>query len=110
MTCEKCPCPESCLRWRIFCQWAAESPPDPVKIAHIRHRSALGPALRPVAESAELARPTVAESAELARRAAACPYRATGPGCGCSGARCALRAGSVVSHVECFDCLRRYPD
>ncbi len=101
MNCERCPCPATCLRWEAFCQWAAEDPPDPVKLAHIRSRSA-GPPAAP--------RPAVAESAELLRRSAACPFRSTGPGCGCSGARCSLRAGAVVSHLDCFACLRRYPD
>lgn len=56
------------------------------------------------------ARPSVAESLALTRAMGACPYRATGPGCGCGGARCALRGGRTVSHVDCFDCLRRYPE
>ena len=52
-------------------------------------------------------RPDVAESIRLVRLMGACPYRSRGPGCGCSGAQCALRAG-MVSHVDCFDCLRRF--
>jgi hypothetical protein len=43
MSCPNCPCRENCLGWRIFCAWAAEDPPDPVKIRHIRARSAMGP-------------------------------------------------------------------
>ena len=56
-----------------------------------------------------VARPPVAESMGLLGRMNACSFRSRGPGCGCSGANCALRKGAVVSHVDCFDCLRRYP-
>lgn len=53
------------------------------------------------------ARRPVAESAELARAMRACPYRST-EGCGCAGGRCALRGGAIVSHRDCFPCLERY--
>ena len=46
----------------------------------------------------------VAEIAAMKR----CPYRAVWPKCGCSGARCGLRSGAVVSHLDCFECVRRY--
>ena len=46
----------------------------------------------------------------LARRMRCCPFRSTDPGCGCSGGRCALRRGAIVSHRDCFDCLSRYGD
>ncbi len=36
----------------------------------------------------------------------ACPYRST-TGCGCSGARCALR-GAIVNHRDCLECVQRY--
>ncbi len=44
-----------------------------------------------------------------------CPYRSTA-GCGCTGARCALRGLTPhaprptphVSHRDCLDCARRY--
>jgi hypothetical protein len=48
------------------------------------------------------------EGVRLARAMRACPYRSRGPGCGCSGANCSLRGGAVVSHIDCFDCLRRF--
>ncbi len=37
--CPRCPCPGECLRWPVFCGWAAEDPPDEAKIRHIRNRS-----------------------------------------------------------------------
>lgn len=40
--CAKCPCPETCLQWSIFCAWAAEESADPIKLKHICGRSALG--------------------------------------------------------------------
>jgi hypothetical protein len=42
MNCEHCPVEGSCLAWPAFCEWAAEDPPDPVRLAHIRNRSAMG--------------------------------------------------------------------
>lgn len=105
MSCDHCPCPAACLRWPAFCTWASESPADPVKLQHICARSA-GPAA-PVAATPGM---PVTESLALTRAMGSCPYRATGPGCGCGGARCALRGGRTVSHVDCFACLRRYPE
>jgi hypothetical protein len=102
MSCDHCPCPSSCLAWPAFCGWASEEPPDPVKLRHIRHRSERGPA------QADPAAPSVRESLELTRLMRACPYRSTDAGCGCSGGRCALRGASVVSHIDCFACLRRH--
>ena len=52
------------------------------------------------------ARPSAVESVDLARRMNACPRRTVDPGCGCNGGRCGARGGAVVSHVDCFDCLR----
>ncbi len=37
-----------------------------------------------------------------------CGYR-NATGCGCTGARCGLR-GSIVSHRDCLECVRRYGD
>jgi hypothetical protein len=62
-----------------------------------------------LAQSAGTDRPAqpAAETVELARRMNRCPFRSTGAaGCGCG--RCGLRGGAVVSHLECFDCLRRF--
>jgi hypothetical protein len=50
----------------------------------------------------------VAEALDLVRRIRACPYRSQYSKCGCSGARCALRRGAIVSYSECFQCSRRY--
>jgi hypothetical protein len=38
--CEKCPCPDICLRRPTYCEWAAKDPPVPVEIRHICGRSA----------------------------------------------------------------------
>lgn len=46
-------------------------------------------------------------SLELVRRMRACTYRSVDAGCGCGGGRCALRSGSLVSYVECFECIRQ---
>jgi hypothetical protein len=39
MSCERCPCPNGCLGWEVFCLWASEVPEDPIKIRHIVNRS-----------------------------------------------------------------------
>jgi hypothetical protein len=59
-------------------------------------------------EDPEADRPSPAESMALVRAMHACIYRATHPPCGCSGGRCGLRNGCIVSHRECFECLRRF--
>jgi hypothetical protein len=108
--CPNCPCPAVCLGWPIFCSWAAEDPPDDIKIRHIRARSAMTEApivVRP-APAHDTGRPDVSESLSLAKSMRACIFRSTDPGCGCAGGRCSLRRGAVVSHLDCFDCLRRY--
>jgi len=94
------------LRWPIFCEWAAEQPPDPVKLAHIRNRSAMGenpPAAypSPARLAANLSRAlwdwavsgfSMASEEEAARRISiceSCEYFDAGPrrckhlGCGC---------------------------
>jgi hypothetical protein len=38
--CQKCPCPDACDRSPAYCLWAAEDPPDPVKLRHICEASA----------------------------------------------------------------------
>jgi hypothetical protein len=61
-------------------------------------------------------RPTVAQSAELLRQMKACHFRSVSPGCGCSGAWCSLkvdasgRRPAIVSHQDCFACLKRHTD
>lgn len=44
MTCAKCPCPDVCLQWAGFCEWAAKEPTDAVEIKTICNRSRNGPA------------------------------------------------------------------
>ncbi len=41
MSCPNCPCPEICLGWQVFCEWAAKQPPEPTEISHICGRSRL---------------------------------------------------------------------
>ena len=82
--CGRCPCKATCLRWDGFCGWAAKEPPDPVELAHICGRSALGitPDYPPLATQAgNLARSlwdwaisgfSTASDEEQARRLAIC--------------------------------------
>lgn len=51
----------------------------------------------------------VAESIRLTKAMKACPYRNT-VGCGCAGAWCGLRprGKQLVSHLDCFECIKRY--
>lgn len=124
MSCDRCPCPETCLALPAYCRWAAEEPPDTIRLRHIceasrRPRPApddrpatARPTPTPVRAAtppADAGRPPVHESLALTRSMNRCDFRST-KGCGCSGARCALRGGAIVSHVDCFDCLRRYPE
>lgn len=83
------PAPNSAADWRRF-----------IRDLHARDLHARG---------LDAPRPDVAEAVELTRRMNACPFRST-EGCGCSGARCALRGGAIVSHLDCFACLRRTPE
>ncbi len=55
MSCERCPCPDVCLGWTTFCQWAARAPVDPVEIRAICDRSRLGlhPGTTPLPTPAE---------------------------------------------------------
>jgi hypothetical protein len=53
-------------------------------------------------------RPDLAEALSLIGAMKACPFRKVDTNCGCAGAKCSLRRGSVVSYPECFDCLRQY--
>lgn len=99
--CASCPCPTTCLRWPVFCAWAATG--DPVLRRHIAARSGSPPELVVVA----VERPETAETVAQVREINRCPYRST-VGCGCGGARCALRGGALVSHLDCLPCVRRY--
>jgi hypothetical protein len=110
MKCLNCPCDDICLGWPAFCAWAAEDPPDDIKIQHIRARSAMTEApiaVRPASPD-DADRPGVTESLSLVKAMRVCPFRSTNTDCGCSGGRCALRRVVVVTHHDCFDCLRRY--
>lgn len=103
MSCVDCPCPGQCLARPIWCQdWAPSG--DPVKRRHICDRSRIAAGL-PTGTSGPI---PLAESLDLVRSMRACPFHSTGPGCGCSGSRCALRGGRPVSHVDCFGCIRQY--
>jgi hypothetical protein len=69
-----------------------------------------GPPLPPLPKSDQIT-PThhsLAESLKLIAAMRECLFRSIDPGCGCAGARCSLRQGSVVSYLDCFDCLRRF--
>ena len=61
-----------------------------------------------VPEERTRGRPDLAEALSLLGAMKACPFRSVDAICGCAGARCDLRQGSVVSYPECFDCLRQY--
>jgi hypothetical protein len=88
---------------------AAAEPQDPVQIQHVINRSSMGARIVSVlARSSD--GPTAAEALALVTAMKACSFRSSGAGCGCAGGRCALRLGALVSHLDCFDCLRRYPD
>lgn len=50
----------------------------------------------------------VVEALERVQAMYACPYRSLDAGCGCSGAKCGLRHGEIVSYADCFECIRRY--
>jgi hypothetical protein len=54
--------------------------------------------------------PPAGETIRLLAIVKRCPFRSIDPGCGCSGARCALRpaAIAVVSARECLDCVRQF--
>jgi hypothetical protein len=39
MLCYRCPCPDKCLQWNPFCEWAAKDPQDPVEMRHICDKS-----------------------------------------------------------------------
>jgi hypothetical protein len=69
MACERCPCPETCLAWPIFCEWAKAVPPDPARLDHIRLRSGLG--AEPIPDTLPPAYPPPArQAANLAGAAA----------------------------------------
>ena len=124
--CERCPCPDDCLGWAAFCAWAAEDPTDETKIRHIRTRSSLRDVESGRSQSKRNVQTgnirvsgmdlqpfqglEVSDALSLVRGMKACLFRSTDPTCGCAGGRCALRHGVGVSHVDCMDCLRRYPD
>jgi hypothetical protein len=104
--CDHCPIPAD-----LTCQGERASRlcslVDPGSPGHdLGYLPSLWALARPVAD-----RPTppdIRETIGLFRAMADCPYRAVDPGCGCSGAKCSLRAGAAVSHLDCLPCLRRF--
>lgn len=56
MECDRCPAGGYCLGRPAFCAWAAEEPPDPVKIRTIRERSSRGDAPPPASSYPSAAR------------------------------------------------------
>jgi hypothetical protein len=99
---------------------------NPVERAHAAWRLT-----RPVVPPDSVPIP-LAESLPLLRLVNLCLYRSRDAACGCSGHRCALRVGrgawgvgrdesdstlhasrptphdSIVSHLDCLDCVRTY--
>lgn len=53
-------------------------------------------------------RPDVAETLSFLGAMRACPFRAVNSNCGCSGARCGLRRGGIVSYQDCMSCAGVY--
>ncbi len=58
MSCDKCPCPDICLGWPVFCEWAAKEPQQPVEIRHICARSAIGSTPAPSHDGAVIVEPS----------------------------------------------------
>lgn len=99
MTCDHCPCPETCVRLPYWCRMVAQYPDVAGLIEEACRDHRGGTSGSP--------RPPVAETLPLVRQMKACLFRSTPPGC-CSGGRCGLRRGARVSHLDCFACLRQY--
>src|SRR5208283_2260021 len=58
MICPNCPCPDECLQWPVFCEWAAKNPSIQSEIRHICARSRSDgevpptyPSVTPIADS-----------------------------------------------------------
>lgn len=103
MTCVQCPRGAGPCHGESFprlCQLI-----DPAHSAYNPHyRAAL--VTHPAPEDPEAARPAIEETIRQLGVVKRCPYRSVDAGCGCSGARCALRGHAVVSHLDCLDCVR----
>ena len=104
MSCDACPCPLLCTGAEVYCRWAASA--DPVLVRHVRDKHA-GVVARPAQSPAD--RLELARAITLAAGMERCPYRST-KGCGCGGALCSLRGAGRVTHLDCFECLKVYPD
>lgn len=91
-------------RYRDLCD---ESHPDHTIWRARMIERATGEPAPPAATIAAPPRPDLAEAVGLVRRMNGCPFRST-EGCGCSGGKCALRGGAIVSHIDCFACVRTY--
>jgi hypothetical protein len=68
------------------------------------HDDALRHELRRLLEASPM---PLTESLALLRLVNTCPYRSRDAACGCSGARCGLRA-AVVNHINCLECMRTH--
>ncbi len=90
------------LKVRRFC--------DLVNPAHAAYVPGYEVSVRVASSPVPADRPSPAAAVALVHQMKSCPFRSVDPGCGCSGARCALRRGGIVSHVDCFACLKAYPD
>lgn len=77
---------------------------DPIKRKHAENRLKIGDINTSLKDIAS--RPTVGESWQRLQQIKACPYRSVFPPCGCSGARCGLKWGAIVSIHDCLDCVR----
>jgi hypothetical protein len=64
----------------------------------------------PAGAVSDQARMPATDALRLLARMNACPSRTRDAVCGCSGARCAERGGAIVSHIDCFTCLRQRPE
>lgn len=98
--CSDCQIEGTCVtEWTAhiaFCDWAKRGGAWLAKVVEL---SAKGPA--PTLAD----QPSVQQLIADLRTVRACQYRSP---CSCSGARCGLRNGEVVSHLVCLPCVRQY--
>ena len=106
--CIDCPAVSRCVvEWtghRTYCDWAKRGG---AWLARVLEISEAGPADHQ-AQQPTTDRPTAAESLSLLAAAKACPFRSIDAACGCSGIRCALRHGAILSLQDCMACVTTY--